>query len=155
MAKSSENGGAGFDPTTEEQRLPWQATRVCARGEVLWLGDRRIDGFRTSYSLDFDAPFEESKCIRSPMRNYDLAKSGISLKNHYAGSYNRVGQYALMHLVAVRQLESLRRERLLKMMTRMRERLEAKLGNSNDNAFKLRKLFKMYDSRNTGLVIST
>lgn len=40
----------------------------------------------------------------------------------------------------------------MKMLTRMRERLEAKLGNSNDNAFKLRKLFKMYDVRSTGKV---
>lgn len=34
----------------------------------------------------------------------------------------------------------------------MRERLSAKLGNSNDNAFKLRKLFKVYDKQGNGLV---
>lgn len=45
-----------------------------------------------------------------------------------------------------------RRKRLLKMIATMRERMEAKLGNSNDNAFKMRKLFKMYDGAKTGMV---
>lgn len=40
------------------------------------------------------------------------------------------------------------------MLSTMRERLSAKLGNNNDNAFKLRKLFKMYDKRNEGMVRS-
>lgn len=44
------------------------------------------------------------------------------------------------------------RERLMKMITRMRERLEAKLANANNNAFKMRKLFKMYDKDHTGMV---
>lgn len=66
--------------------------RPFSKRDSTWMeGDRRIDPFQTSYSLDFDAPFEESKCIRSPMRNNDLAKSDISLRNHYIGSYNRVG----------------------------------------------------------------
>lgn len=34
----------------------------------------------------------------------------------------------------------------------MRERMEAKLGNSNNNAFRMRKLFKMYDKHDTGRV---
>lgn len=44
------------------------------------------------------------------------------------------------------------RKRLAKMLGTMRERLSAKLGNNNDNAFKLRKLFKMYDKRDEGMV---
>lgn len=38
------------------------------------------------------------------------------------------------------------------MISTMRERMSAKLGNSNDNAFKMRKLFKMYDKQDSGLV---
>ena len=34
----------------------------------------------------------------------------------------------------------------------MRERISGKLGNRNDNAFKLRKLFAMYDKQRTGKV---
>eukprot|EP00803_Ostreobium_quekettii_P009237 evm.model.scf_479.3 EVM.evm.TU.scf_479.3 scf_479:17845-20257(+) len=99
------------------------------------LGDLRIDPFRTSYGWDFDAPFEETKRIRSPMRNKDLAASEIPLRDHYASAFNRVGE-----------------ERLMKMIVRMRERLEAKLGNANNNAFKMRKLFKMYDKEKSGLI---
>jgi Ca2+-binding EF-hand superfamily protein len=38
------------------------------------------------------------------------------------------------------------------MVSTMRERLSAKLGNSNNNAFKMRRLFKMYDKDMSGLV---
>lgn len=38
------------------------------------------------------------------------------------------------------------------MISTMRERMSAKMGNSNDNAFKMRKLFKMYDKADTGMV---
>jgi hypothetical protein len=44
------------------------------------------------------------------------------------------------------------RKRLAKMISTMRERLSAKLGNNNDNAFKMRKLFKMYDRKEVGMV---
>jgi hypothetical protein len=40
------------------------------------------------------------------------------------------------------------------MISTMRERLSAKLGNNNDNAFKMRKLFKMYDRKEVGMVSS-
>lgn len=43
-------------------------------------------------------------------------------------------------------------KRLAKMISTMRERMSAKLGNNNDNAFKMRKLFKMYDKEDTGRV---
>lgn len=46
-------------------------------------------------------------------------------------------------------------KRLAKMISTMRERMSAKLGNNNDNAFKMRKLFKMYDKQDTGLVRHT
>ena len=41
------------------------------------------------------------------------------------------------------------------MISTMRERMSAKMGNSNDNAFKMRKLFKMYDKQDTGMVRGT
>ena len=44
------------------------------------------------------------------------------------------------------------RERLESMMEAMRERLAGKMGNANNNAFKLRKLFKMWDSTGSGRV---
>ncbi len=44
------------------------------------------------------------------------------------------------------------RKRLQKMISTMRERMEAKLGNSNNNAFRMRKLFKMYDKDGSGRV---
>lgn len=47
-----------------------------------------------------------------------------------------------------------RSERLEAMMEAMRERLAGKVGNANNNAFKLRKLFKMYDSTGCGRVRS-
>lgn len=37
-------------------------------------------------------------------------------------------------------------------MEAMRERLAGKMGNANNNAFKLRKLFKMWDSTGSGRV---
>lgn len=38
----------------------------------------------------------------------------------------------------------------MKMIRSISERLAAKLGNANDNAFKMRRLFKMYDAEKTG-----
>jgi hypothetical protein len=40
------------------------------------------------------------------------------------------------------------------MMTHMKERLAGKIGNANNNAFMLRKLFKMYDTAGSGYVSS-
>lgn len=45
------------------------------------------------------------------------------------------------------------RKRLHDMIQHMTERLAGKIGNANNNAFMLRKLFKMYDTANTGQVI--
>lgn len=45
-----------------------------------------------------------------------------------------------------------RRKRLQKMISTMRERMEAKLGNSNNNAFRMRRLFLMYDAAKSGRV---
>lgn len=44
------------------------------------------------------------------------------------------------------------RKRLDETFAHMRERISGKLGNRNDNAFKLRKLFAMYDTQRTGKV---
>ena len=38
------------------------------------------------------------------------------------------------------------------MISIMRERMETKCGNSNDNAFRIRKLFLSWDAGNTGMV---
>ena len=43
-------------------------------------------------------------------------------------------------------------KRLSDMMTHMKERLAGKIGNANNNAFMLRKLFKMYDTAGSGYV---
>jgi hypothetical protein len=43
-------------------------------------------------------------------------------------------------------------KRLEKIISTMRQRLEAKMGNLNNNAFKFRKLFQMYDKNKTGQV---
>jgi Ca2+-binding EF-hand superfamily protein len=99
------------------------------------VGDMRIDNFRTSYLADFKAPFHAQERVRSPNRNEDLAKTTANLKDIYRSSYNRVGE-----------------KRLQKMITTMRERMEAKMGNSNNNAFRVRKLFLVYDKEKTGLV---
>jgi EF-hand domain pair len=44
------------------------------------------------------------------------------------------------------------RKRLLKMIASIGERLAAKLANANDNAFKMRRLFKMYDEDASGRI---
>lgn len=43
-------------------------------------------------------------------------------------------------------------KRLSDMLTHMKERLAGKIGNANNNAFMLRKLFKMYDTAGSGYV---
>lgn len=50
------------------------------------------------------------------------------------------------------KLTAVRRKRLNETLAHMRERISGKLGNRNDNAFKLRKLFAMYDTQRTGKV---
>mmetsp|Transcript_8149 Transcript_8149/g.20349 ORF Transcript_8149/g.20349 Transcript_8149/m.20349 type:complete len:358 (-) Transcript_8149:41-1114(-) len=98
-------------------------------------GDNRIDPFKTQYKADFVAPFSDTARLRSPNRNEDLSKTTASLRDIYRSSYNRVGD-----------------KRLQKMISTMRERMEAKCGNSNDNAFRLRKLFLAHDASKSGLV---
>ena len=44
------------------------------------------------------------------------------------------------------------RKRLDDMLDHMRDRLTGKLSNASNNAFRLRKLFKMYDAAGSGLV---
>jgi len=101
------------------------------------LGDDRIEAFGTSYGSDFGAPFAAQARLRSPMRNKDLGAAGSAadLKSFYKSAYNRVGD-----------------ARIKAMLVRMRDRFAAKLGNINDNAFRTRKLFKMYDRGATGLI---
>jgi hypothetical protein len=99
------------------------------------LGDTRVDPFKTSYGYDFRAPFPGHERLRSPNRNEDLGKTTQSLTAIYKSSYNRIGD-----------------KRLEKMISTMRERMETKCGNSNDNAFRIRKLFLAWDSKNTGMI---
>ncbi len=56
------------------------------------LGDERILPFRTSYGVDFKAPFNGQEQLRSPNRNEDLVKTTSSLTNIYKSSFNRVGE---------------------------------------------------------------
>ena len=44
------------------------------------------------------------------------------------------------------------RERLETVMAHMKERIAGKMANRSDNAFRLRRLFKMYDANHTGMV---
>jgi hypothetical protein len=44
------------------------------------------------------------------------------------------------------------RKRLNHILSHMKDRLAGKTGNANNNAFKLRKLFKMHDTNRTGYV---
>ncbi len=44
------------------------------------------------------------------------------------------------------------RKRLNDTVLHMKERVAGKIGNANNNAFKLRKLFAAYDTQGTGLV---
>lgn len=100
------------------------------------LGDNRLNPFITSYKQDFSPPLPGHGVIRSPNRNNDLAKSTTSgLLGTYRSAYNRVGA-----------------KRLQKMISTMKERMDAKIGNSNDNAFRIRKLFMAWDENKTGLV---
>lgn len=99
------------------------------------LGDSRISPFKTSYNYDFKAPFDKHARIRSPNRNEDLAKTTSSLTDFYKSAFDRVTGKSVQ-----------------KMITRMRERMDAKCGNSNDNAFRIRKLFLAWDKDNTGMV---
>ncbi|GFH23170.1 uncharacterized protein HaLaN_20742 [Haematococcus lacustris] len=80
-------------------------------------------------------PGLDTSRLRSPNRNEDLSKTTASLKDIYRSSYNRVGD-----------------KRLEKMISTMRDRMDAKCGNSNDNAFRLRKLFLAHDTSKSGLV---
>eukprot|EP00887_Chlorella_sp_A99_P005112 scaffold25.g5112.t1 len=99
------------------------------------IGDDRIPAFASSYSAQFAAPFDASRTIRSPLRNTALA-SVADLRAVYRSAVGRVGE-----------------KRLDDIHHHMRERLQGKMGNRSDNAFRLRKqLFKMYDSDGSGLV---
>ncbi|GFH06208.1 flagellar associated protein, partial [Haematococcus lacustris] len=73
--------------------------------------------------------------LRSPNRNEDLAQTTASMTEIYASAYNRVGE-----------------ARLRKIIQTMRERLTAKMGNNNDNAFRFRRLFQAFDTAKTGKV---
>jgi hypothetical protein len=56
-------------------------------------GDLRMNGFISTYSTQFNAPFEHMKKIRSPMRNPDLAQA-TELYPLYLSSFNRVTECA-------------------------------------------------------------
>ncbi|KAL0049779.1 hypothetical protein WJX82_009756 [Trebouxia sp. C0006] len=100
----------------------------------LALGDARINPFITSYRTEYAAPFAAGARIRSPLRNKMLADVA-DLKEIYSSAFQRVGD-----------------KRLSDMITHMKERLAGKIGNANNNAFMLRKLFKMYDTAGSGYI---
>ena len=119
---------------------PVHPTRTHPHRSNIPLGDDRIETYGTSYSSDFHAPFAPQEHLRSPMRNKDLGaagadEAGLDLKSFYKSAYNRVGG-----------------ARIKAMLVRMRDRFSAKLGNINDNGFRTRRLFKMYDRGQTGLI---
>jgi hypothetical protein len=76
-------------------RLQAQATQPSFRPprSNIANGDLRINGFVTTYSTQFGAPFDYMKKIRSPMRNPDLAQA-TELHPLYLSSFNRVTECA-------------------------------------------------------------
>jgi hypothetical protein len=54
--------------------------------------DALSPALRLDATPDFGAPFSGQERLRSPMRNTDLAATQTSLREHYASSYNRVGE---------------------------------------------------------------
>ena len=100
---------------------------------------------RSTASEAFAAPSAAFARVRSPMRNKELerlslaaaptAASSAALLSRYASAQSRVGPAALRATLA-----------------RMRERLLAKVTNSGDNAFRVRRLFRAYDAAGTGRV---
>lgn len=109
------------DPDTLWPNLLTEAKQPSCKPPVsnIALGDPRVDPFKTSYGVDFTAPFSDTARLRSPNRNEDLSKTTASLRDIYRSSFNRVGD-----------------KRLQKMIATMRERMDAKCGNCNDNAFR-------------------
>ncbi|KAK9843793.1 hypothetical protein WJX81_006652 [Elliptochloris bilobata] len=101
----------------------------------LTLGDGRVHAFQTSYAAEFAPPFASGACLRSPLRNQGLAEATTDLRAVYRSAFQRTGE-----------------KRLDEMLGHMKERIGGKIGNQNNNAFKLRKLFAMYDTQKTGLI---
>ncbi|BDA43945.1 hypothetical protein COCOBI_05-1290 [Coccomyxa sp. Obi] len=100
----------------------------------LLLGDNRVLAFKTLYGADFAAPFPQDVKLRSPLRNKEQCDPA-DLPTLYKHAFNRVGE-----------------KRLNDTVLHMKERVAGKIGNANNNAFKLRKLFAMYDTQKTGLI---
>jgi hypothetical protein len=85
----------------------------------------------TTTADDYAPPSAAGARVRSPMRNKELeaAGPGAALRARYASAHARVGGAAAVAA----------------MMSRMRDRLLAKLTGAGDNAFRLRRLFRAYD----------
>ena len=66
--------------------------------------------------------------------------------------FSSVSGTALLQLQALALKPHVHRERLHLVLEHMKERIAGKMANRSDNAFRLRRLFKMYDEGNTGLV---
>ncbi|KAK9915516.1 hypothetical protein WJX75_000165 [Coccomyxa subellipsoidea] len=98
------------------------------------LGDNRVLPFKTLYAADFAAPFAQDAKLRSPLRNKER-REATDLPSFYKHAFNRVGE-----------------KRLNDTILHMKERIAGKIGNANNNAFKLRKLFAMTDTQKTGLI---
>ncbi|KAK9808647.1 hypothetical protein WJX72_001201 [[Myrmecia] bisecta] len=129
-----------YKPAAEPANL-WPSLQSTGKQESakppsshLALGDGRINPFVSSYKSDYGAPFAAGARIRSPLRN-KILKDVADLHEVYRSAFQRVGEKRLSH-----------------MLVHMKERLAGKIGNANDNAFKLRRLFKMYDTSGSGYI---
>uniref|UniRef100_A0A061RG03 Flagellar associated protein n=1 Tax=Tetraselmis sp. GSL018 TaxID=582737 RepID=A0A061RG03_9CHLO len=101
-------------------------------------GDRRIKGKCTEYVFDYKPVFQPdpNRAIDPATRNVLGSRDPERLKAFYSQCAARVGKNNLQMI-----------------FRSMRDRLEAKIDvSTNANAFKLRRLFKMYDKRQTGRV---
>mmetsp|Transcript_5365 Transcript_5365/g.14918 ORF Transcript_5365/g.14918 Transcript_5365/m.14918 type:complete len:342 (+) Transcript_5365:160-1185(+) len=101
-------------------------------------GDRRIRSKRTAFQLDFKPPSRpnSARAVDPVTLSVMETRDENELRNMYANSHKRVTKQLLDQI-----------------FKSMRERIEAKIDvGTNANAFKLRKLFKMFDAEQNGRI---
>jgi hypothetical protein len=75
-------------PTPLASQLTLSCPRLLAPAA---LGDERIVPFRTSYGVDFKAPFQGTEQLRSPNRNEDLVKVRVAAGGAVRGRGRALG----------------------------------------------------------------
>ncbi|KAK9805071.1 hypothetical protein WJX73_000088 [Symbiochloris irregularis] len=129
-------------PTDEPQQL-WPCKQDSGRqpsakpvASTMVLGDPRLN-FQTrttNYRQEYAAPLPGFETLRSPLRSKVPRQQS---------------DFAALYASAARRVDDARLDSTL---AHMRERLQGKLSSRNDNAFKLRKVFKMWDIDHCGTI---